>query len=100
MLSPVSPRLPEPALAAAVLRPLRPHSASAKVVVVEAGERRHGWAWAWVGLVRRVLRSRRLPEARLAAAGAAGGWAGAAIRAAAAVGAQAAVAPRPAVVLL
>ena len=53
-------------------RPLRPHSASAKVVVVEAGERRHGWAWTWVGLVRRVLRSRRLPEARLAAAGAAG----------------------------
>ena len=49
-------------------RPLRPHSASAKVVVVEAGERRHGWAWTWVGLVRRVLRSRRLPEARLAAA--------------------------------
>ena len=49
-------------------RPLRPHSASAKVVVVEAGETRQGWAWTWVGLVRRVLRSRRLPEARLAAA--------------------------------
>ena len=99
MLSPVSPRLPEPALAAAA-------AAAAALSFGEGGGGGGGGEATRVG-----VGMGGFGEAGAAIEAAAGGeaccgrgcwgcWDGAAVRAAAAVGAQAAVAPRPAVVAL